>query len=244
LARERLADDAGEKSRRGAVGLARAHADRRQAQADAVEEAAPAVIGKQQLADRLLRAVAGKRRIEELVADRLRKRRAEHRDRRGEHHPRPITVADFADGVEQMPRAVEVDAVALVEVGLGLAGNDGGEVKDEIGPRRHQLFRLARRGEVRGHRFYAEGRASRYRARDHVVQRQLSQRLALQLLGQLAADHAGRADDQDSLHQPRSQKRHHGPLFLPPGLRWELSGKFFVSTRCAPSRRSVMPSAS
>ena len=67
---QRLADDVGEEARGRLVGLARPHADRRQADADAVEEAAPRIVGEQQLADRLLRAVAGQRRREELVADR------------------------------------------------------------------------------------------------------------------------------------------------------------------------------
>ena len=62
LAVQRLADDAGEEARRRLVGLAGPHADRRQPDADAVEEAAPGVVGKQQFADRLLRAVAGERR--------------------------------------------------------------------------------------------------------------------------------------------------------------------------------------
>ncbi len=128
LPRERLADDAGEEARGGAVGLARPHADGRQADADAVEEAAPRIVGEQQLADRLLRAVAGERRVAELVADRRRKRRAEHGDRRGEHHARLVPVADFPDRLEQVARAVEVDAVAFLEVRLCFAGNDGRQV--------------------------------------------------------------------------------------------------------------------
>ena len=48
---QRLADDAGEEARRRLVGLARPHADGRQPDADAVEEAAPRIVGKDQLAD-------------------------------------------------------------------------------------------------------------------------------------------------------------------------------------------------
>src|SRR6266540_6419086 len=133
LAVQRLADDAGEKAGRGQVGLARAHADGRQPYADAVEESAAAAVGKQQLADRLLRAVAGERRAEELVADRLRKRRAKHRDGRSEDQARLIAILYFSNGFEKAPRAVEIDAVALLEIGFRFAGDDGGEVKDEVG---------------------------------------------------------------------------------------------------------------
>ena len=38
------------------------------------------------------------------------------------------------DGFKQMPRAVQIDAVALVKIRLRLAGDDGGEMEDEIGP--------------------------------------------------------------------------------------------------------------
>ena len=100
-ARERLAEDAGEEAGGRLVGLARPDADRRQANADAIEKALPGIVGKQQLADRLLRAVAGQRRREELVADGLGERRAEHRDRRGEHHPRLVADAFLADRLEE-----------------------------------------------------------------------------------------------------------------------------------------------
>ena len=210
LAGERLADDAGEEARRRLVRLSRAHADRRQADADAVEEAAPAVVGEQQLADRLLRAVAGERRAEVLVADRIRERRAEHRDRGSEHHSRLVAVARFADRLEEIPRAVEVDAVALVEVRLGLARDHRGEMEDELRPRSDQLLGFARLRQVRHHRAALE--------RHHVVQDQL----AVQLRDELAADHAGRADHQSLFHQSGSHRRHHGTSFAsrsPPALR-------------------------
>src|SRR5439155_4445260 len=131
---ERLADDPGKEARSGAVRLAGTHADGRQPERDALKKAAPAVVGEQQLVDRLLRAVARERRAQELVADRLREGRAEYCDGRGEHHARLVTGAHFADRIEQRSSAIEVDAVALVEIGLRLAGYDGGEMKDEIGP--------------------------------------------------------------------------------------------------------------
>jgi hypothetical protein len=39
-----------------------------------------------------------------------------------------------------MPRAVEIDAVALVEVGFRFARDNGGKVKDEIGAVRDQFL--------------------------------------------------------------------------------------------------------
>ena len=76
----------------------------------------PVVIGEQQFAHRFLRAVGGERRQMEFVGDRGRERRAKHRDRRGEHEFRMIAVAGLADGFEQMLDAVEIDAIALVEI--------------------------------------------------------------------------------------------------------------------------------
>ena len=82
---ERLAEYAREKTRCRGVRLAGTHDDRRQANADAIKEAAARVVGKQQLVDRLLRAIAGERGVEPLVTDSFRERRAEHRDRGGEY---------------------------------------------------------------------------------------------------------------------------------------------------------------
>ena len=65
----------------------------RQADADAVEKAAPRIVGQQQFADRLLRAVGGERRQMEFVGNGVGERRAEHRDRRGEDELRLVAVA-------------------------------------------------------------------------------------------------------------------------------------------------------
>src|SRR5205807_1321587 len=108
-----FADDVGEEPGCRLVRLARPYADRRQANADAVEEALARIIGNQKLADGLLRAVTGERGVEEFVADGIRKGCAEHRNRRGEHQPRLVAVADGTDRIDQMPGAVEIDPVAL-----------------------------------------------------------------------------------------------------------------------------------
>ena len=76
---QRLANDAREKAGGGLVGFARPDADGRKADPDAVEEAAPRIVGQQQLADGLLRAIAREGRQKELVADGLREWRSEYR---------------------------------------------------------------------------------------------------------------------------------------------------------------------
>src|SRR5579872_6771260 len=148
LARERLAQDAGEKSGCRLVGKARADADGGQANADPIHKAAPRIIGKQKFADRLLGAVAQKRRVEKFIADRFGEWRAEYRDRRSEDEARLVAVAGEPDRIEQHPRAVEIDAIALIEIKLGLARDDRGEMKDHLGAVGDQLFGGAGQREV------------------------------------------------------------------------------------------------
>ena len=83
-----------------------------------------------------------------VVADHLGERRAEDRDRRREHEPRHVPVADRADRLEQQADAVQVDAVALLEVGLRIARRDGGEMEDDVGPARDELVGHARLRDV------------------------------------------------------------------------------------------------
>src|SRR5438034_58351 len=64
-----------------------------------------------------------------IVGDRGRKWRAEHRDGGGVDQARPIAVADRTNRFEQRARAVEVDAIALVEIEFGFAGDDAGDRK-------------------------------------------------------------------------------------------------------------------
>ena len=198
---ERFADDAGEKTGGRLVRLAWTHADGGQADADAVEDAAPVVVGEQQFADRLLRAVGGERREMEVVGDRGRERRAIDRDRGGEDDLRLI--AGGADRFEQRAGAVEIDVVALVEIGFGLARHDAGEMEDHLRPAGDQLLRRARCGEIAGRDIDLAREARRLFRRHHVGQRQLVDRLTVELAvldqprGELAADHAGGAGDQN-----------------------------------------------
>src|SRR5215475_10122404 len=57
LSRERFADDPGEEAGSSLVRFARPHADSRQPDTHTVKNAAPVIVGKQQLADRFLRAI-------------------------------------------------------------------------------------------------------------------------------------------------------------------------------------------
>ena len=140
---QRLAQDRGEEPRRGQVRLAGADADRRQPDADAVDEAAPAVVGQQQLVDRLLGAVAGPRGGGEVVRDRIGQRGAVDRYRGREHQPRGVAVGKVgaSDRLQQPAGAVEVHPVSLVEVRLRLAGHHRGQMEDHLRPAGHQVRR-------------------------------------------------------------------------------------------------------
>jgi len=128
------------------------------------------IVGEQEFADRLLGAVTQQRRLKEFVADGLRKRCAEYRDRGSEHDPRFVAAANEPDSIQQHPRAVEIDPVALVEIEFSLAGDDRRQMKDHIGPIRDQLCGRTRYGEVGGHGIDRKSRVRRFRRRDHVVQ--------------------------------------------------------------------------
>jgi len=67
------------------------------------------------------------------------KRRTEYRDRRSEHDPGLVAAANETDSIQQHSRAIEIDPVALVEIELGLAGDDRRQMKDHVGTIRNQL---------------------------------------------------------------------------------------------------------
>jgi hypothetical protein len=75
----------------------------------------------------------------ENIVDRVGKRCAEHRNGGGEHQARPIAIPHMADRLQQQPRAIQVDAIPFVEIGLGLTGNDGGQVENHLRPAGDQL---------------------------------------------------------------------------------------------------------
>src|SRR5215475_7615277 len=128
-----LTNDRRKEARCGLVGLAWPNNNAWQANANAVEHAATRVVSDQQFADCLLCSVRCQRREMKFVGDRIRIRRAEHRDRRCEYQLRMIALSMPADRLEQSPAAVKIDPIAFVKIKLGLAGNDCGEMKNHIG---------------------------------------------------------------------------------------------------------------
>jgi hypothetical protein len=139
----------------------------------------------------------------ELVGDGVREGCAEHGDGGGEHHAGPVAVADGPDGLEQGAGAVQVDAVALVEIGLGLARDDGGEVEDDVRPLRDEPLRLARPRQVGRPNLDRERRSGRGLRGDHVGERRAGDgavaegAVPRQALHELAADHAGGAENEN-----------------------------------------------
>src|SRR5699024_2729069 len=114
----RLAQNIGKETRSRFVRLAGTNADRWQPDTDALEKSTAAVIGKKQFRDCLLRSIAGQRCRKECVVDLVGERRAEYGDRGREDQPRLVITAGEADRLEQRPRAVQIDPIALFEIGF------------------------------------------------------------------------------------------------------------------------------
>ena len=220
LTDERLAQDAREEARRRLVGPPRPDADGGQPDADAVDEAAAGVVGEQELTDRLLRAVAGQRCGSEVLRRHVGQRSTEHRDRGGEDQPRsvPVDRVRGADRLEQCTGAVEVDPVAVVEVGLGLTGDDGGQVEDHVRPAGDDPLRRTGYGQVcrpAGRRSTPAGRCVRFHEVDQAEPADLGVVVQPSVAGQtgdeLPADHPGRADHGD-VHVLRAHQAATGAL--------------------------------
>jgi hypothetical protein len=170
------------------------------------------IIRQQQLAHRLLRAVARLRGEEILVADDVRHVAAENRDGRGENDARPPLAALLLgpDGVEQMAHAVEVDPVALLEVGFRLARHDGGQVINDVRPGGEQAASGPWHRQIDGGAVRRANEPVRRLRRDHIRQRQMPDRGAAEAairrdpLGELAPEHA------------RAAQNHHMHFALPP----------------------------
>ena len=131
-----------------------------------------------------------------VIGNDIRERRAEHRKRRCEHHARAIAF-NGADRLEQRARRVEIDAVALVEIGLGFARDDGREVEDHVGLFRDQLVHSAAFAEIARQAFGRDVRAGGFGRRNDIDKRQsgefFSGKRTVQddAIGQFAADHTG-----------------------------------------------------
>jgi hypothetical protein len=144
-----------------------------------------------------------------LVRDRVGEWRAEHRDRRREHDFRLVTAAGATDRFQQRAGAVEIDVVALLEIGFRFARHHSGEMENNLRPAGDQLCRSAGRGKVAGRQFGLAGETRGLFRRHDVGQRQTVDRLAVELSvldeprGELAADHSRRAGDQNVHLCPR-----------------------------------------
>src|SRR2546423_7711681 len=114
-----------------------------------------------------------------------------------------VTISGRADRFEQIVKSDEIDAVALLEIGLGFAGHDRGEMKDRIRttadqPAARILARYIERVSVD-----LAGKSRRRFRRHHIDQGELVDRLAVQPavrgepLGQLAPDHARRPGNEN-----------------------------------------------
>ena len=141
--------------------------------------------------------------MKELIADGFRERCAEHGDRGREHHARLVAAADQPDGIEQHPRAVEIDPVTLVEIEFRLARNDRRQVENHVGATRDQLFGGARDGKIGGDHIDRKSWLVRLGRRHDIVQGQAGDiacaeaPVTQQPLGQFAADHAGGTQNQN-----------------------------------------------
>ena len=95
---------------------------------------------------------------------------------------------------------MDVHPVALLEVGLGLAGHNGGEVEHHIGPKPDERPRHVRVHQIR----HDHLRPRRGRSIDDVDERQRRDALAgkhsftSQVVGQLPAEHPRRAENHDA----------------------------------------------
>lgn len=102
-----------------------------------------------------------------------------------------------------MPRSVQVDAIAPVEVRLRRSRHDCREIEDHVGPARHEVACSRAGGQVGDDRPRMKGSAFGRPGRDDVRERQLLDRgvrerpVLHQPLRELPAEHPGRAEDQD-----------------------------------------------
>ena len=112
------------------------------------------------------------------------------------------------DRLQQVTRAVEIDPVTLVEVGLRLAGDDRGQVEDHLRPASHHSVARPRSRQVE-HGAVEHARPTLRRRRlHHVEQAEPVQADPAEVavgnepIGQLAADHPGRAGHCDMHSHP------------------------------------------
>ncbi len=105
--------------------------------------------------------------------------------------------------LEQIVRSLEIDAVALVELLLGLARDDRGEMEDNVWLVGDQLVGLAFGRQITGRGGDLELGACGRRWCHHIKERQIRNlgrseaAIFRELLRELLADHAGAANNED-----------------------------------------------
>ena len=114
-----------------------------------------------------------------IIGDRVGKRRAEHRDRRGEDEPRAIAVADRANSFKQRARTVEIDAHPFLEIEFGFGRNHGGEMKNHVGPGADDATHCRRISDVGSDGLDRAAELLRLCRRAHVDEREFVDRPAI-----------------------------------------------------------------
>ena len=131
---------------------------------------------------------------------------------------------DGADGLEQLPGAVAIDAVAEIEILFRFTRHNRRQMEDHIGMACHQLFGFAGQRVIRGDRGAGERAIGGCGGFHHIMQSGFADGLAVDLamlgqtFGQLAANHACRADNKNvhclELLRDKNQSA------KPPSARW------------------------
>src|SRR5262245_2023640 len=152
LPRQRFADNSGKKTGCRLVWFARAHANGRQSDTDAVKKFAARVVSEQQFANCLLCSVGGQRREMKVIGNGSGKWRTENGDR-GRKHDFGFVVGS-ADRLEKCATPIKIDTIALLEIGFRFAGNHTSQMKDHVGLVRDSLCRRPRAGKVARREIY------------------------------------------------------------------------------------------
>ncbi len=84
----------------------------------------------------------------EFICDLGMEGRSEHGDGGGENQPWFVTIPDKANRFEQVPCAIKIDAVALVEICLSLPGDNRSQMHDQVGATGYKSGNFARRCHV------------------------------------------------------------------------------------------------
>ena len=209
-AEQRFADDGGEEGAGGAVRAAGADDDGGQADADRIEEAAAGGVRQDQFGRGLLRAVAVGGHLARFVLDHGVLAAGEAGDRGGEHDAGRLA-AEATAGVDHGVGAADVDAPAELVVGLGLGGDDRGQVEDHVGVGRDRVG--GELDEVAGDGVDRKCRVG-LRRRGDVEQRQAGDGCVAQLAvarqsgGDLATQETAAAENGNP-HEPSPTLRRH-----------------------------------